>query len=443
MEINHKKIDDLNGVINITVQKNDYQESVLKILKDYRKKANIPGFRKGHVPLGLIKKKYEAIIIADEVNKLISSKLENYLKKEKIDILGNPIPKDSNNQINWKLESNNFEFEIGLKPIFKVNLSILKNVIRYDIDPDKKMVLEQMLQLRNQYGKLVSQKRPKKDFEITANFKNEESNLNTLATFKLNDLKDIKNIKKLENYSKGKVYEFDFNGFFKDKSLAKQILKLDEDKIDQINGNISIDIKEINERVPAELNQIFFNKLYEPGSVKSENDFKNKISDGLKNQFKPQSDQKLLNDISDTLIDKTKFKLPEAFLKKWMQFSNKKDINENDSEEEFKRSEKGIRYQIIESKIINENKLELNSDELKKFASNMVKNQMIQYGQIPEEKQVEGIVSNILSKKDEMKRISDQLMSQKLLNFYKEKAPLKVKKISFDKFIEEAYGKSK
>ena len=111
MEINHKKIDDLNGVINITVQKNDYQESVLKILKDYRKKANIPGFRKGHVPLGLIKKKYEAIIIADEVNKLISSKLENYLKKEKIDILGNPIPKDSNNQINWKLESNNFELE--------------------------------------------------------------------------------------------------------------------------------------------------------------------------------------------------------------------------------------------------------------------------------------------------------------------------------------------
>ena len=126
-----------------------------------------------------------------------------------------------------------------------------------------------------------------------------------------------------------------------------------------------------------------------------------------------------------------------------MQFSNKKDINENDLEEEFKRSEKGIRYQIIESKIINENNLELNSDELKKFASNMVKNQMFQYGQIPEEKQVEGIVSNILSKKDEMKRISDQLMSQKLLNFYKEKAPLKVKKISFDKFIEEAYGKSK
>ena len=133
MEINHKKIDDLNGVINITVKETDYQENVLKILKDYRKKANIPGFRKGHVPLGLIKKKYEAIIIADEVNKLISSKLENYLKKEKIDILGNPIPKDSNNQINWKLESNNFEFEIGLKPIFKVNLSILKNVIRYDI----------------------------------------------------------------------------------------------------------------------------------------------------------------------------------------------------------------------------------------------------------------------------------------------------------------------
>lgn len=443
MEIKHKKIDDLNGVIIITINKNDYQENVLKILNDYKRKANIPGFRKGHVPLGLIKKKYQTAIIVDEANKLITSKLHDYLKNEKIDILGNPIPKDLNNKIDWKLESNNFKFDIGFTPNFELKLSNLKNVIRYDIDPDKKMVSEQMLQLRNQYGKLVSRKNPEKDFEITANFKNEESKLNTLATFKLNDLKDSKNIKKLKSYSKGKVYEFEFKSFFKDESLAKQILKLDEGKIDEINGNIFLDIKEINERVPAVLDQTFFNKLYEPGSVKNENDFENKIKDGLKNQFKPQSDQKLLNDITECLIEKTKFKLPEVFLKKWMQVSSKEDINEKQSEEEYKRSEKGIRYQIIESKIIRENKLESNSDELKQFASNMVKNQMFQYGQIPEEKQIEGIVSNILSKKDEVKRISDQLMSQKLLKFYKEKAPLKAKKISFNDFIEKAYGKSK
>ena len=443
MEIKHKKIDDLNGLITIRIEKNDYQENVLKIIKDYKNKANIPGFRKGHVPLGLIKNKYENVIIADEVNKLISSKLHDYLKNEKIDILGNPIPKDSNNQINWKLESNNFEFEIGLTPDFDVKLSTLKDVVIYDIDPEKKMISEQMLQLRNQYGKLVSRKIPKNEFEITANFKNEELNLNTLATFKLNDLKDTKNIKKLESYSKGKVYEFEFKGFFKEQSTAKQILKLNDDKIDQLNGNISIDIKEINERVPAELNQTFFNKLYEPGSVKNEKDFEKKINEGLKNQFKPQSDQKLLSDITDCLIEKTKFKLPEVFLKKWMQFSSKENINEKQSEDEYTRSEKGIRYQIIESKIIRENNLESNSDELKQFASNMVKNQMFQYGQIPEEKQVEAIVSNILSKKEEVKRISDQLMSQKLLKFYKEKAPLKVKKLSFNDFIEKAYGKSK
>lgn len=443
MEIKHKKIDDINGVITITIYKKDYQESVLKILNDYKKKANIPGFRKGHIPLGLIKKKYENTIIVDEANKLISSKLHDYLKNEKIDILGNPIPKDSNNQIDWKLESNYFEFDIGFTPNFEVKLSNLKNVIRYNIDPEKKMVSEQMLQLRNQYGKLVSRANPEKNFEITANFKNEESNLNILATFKLNDLKDSKNIKMLKSYSKGKVYEFEFKSFFKDESLVKQILKIDEEKIKEINGNIFIDIKEINERIPTELNQTFFNKLYDPGSVKDKNDFENKIKDGLKNQFKPQSDQKLLNDITECLIEKTKFKLPEVFLKKWMQVSSKEDINEKQSMEEFKRSEKGIRYQIIESKIIRENNLESNQDELKRFALNMVKNQMFQYGQIPEEKQVEGIVSNILSKQDEVKRISDQLMSQKLLKFYKEKAPLKVKKMSFNDFIEKAYGRSK
>jgi len=443
VEIKHKNIDDLNGIITITVHSKDYQENVLKILNDYKKKANIPGFRKGYVPLGIIKKQYEKVVTIDEVNKLIPSNLKEYITKEKMEILGNPIPKDSNNQIDWKLDSNDFEFEIGFSPNFEIKLSQLKSVFRYDIEPNKKMVSEQMMHLRNQYGKLISQPKPDKDFEITANFKNEDSNLNTLATFKLNDLKKSKNIKELKSYVKKNIYEFEFKSFFKDQFMAKQILKIEDEKIEKINGNISIDIKEINERVPAELNQTFFNKLYEPGSVKNKNDFEIKIIEGLKNQFIPQSDQKLLNDITECLVEKTSFNLPEAFLKKWMQISGKESLTEKESEEEFNRSEKGIRYQLIESKIIRENNLELNQDELKQFAYNMVKNQMFQYGQIPEEKQIEGIVSNILAKKDELKRISDQLMSQKLLKFFKEKASLKIKKMSFDDFIKKAYGKAK
>jgi len=150
----------------------------------------------------------------------------------------------------------------------------------------------------------------------------------------------------------------------------------------------------------------------------------------------------LMNDISEALVEKTKFKLPDSFLKKWIQTTAKEPLTEEAAEEEYNKSEKGIRYQLIEGKIINENQLNMTFDELKEFTANLVKNQMMQYGQIPEQEQLDGIVSNVLSNQEETKRISEQLMGDKMLQFYLEKAPLKNKKVAFDAFVKEAYGKA-
>ena len=443
MNINRTDLDSLNTLINITVDRIDFSEKVTSVLIDYRKKANIPGFRKGHVPMGMIKKQHEKAVIAEEVNKILRENLDKFIKEEKLELLGNPIPKPSDELLNWDSESLNFEFELGISPKFDVKLDILKKVVHFKIEPDDKMVNEQLDYVAKQYGKLVSKSKPDKDYEITAQFLNEAIEIDKMITFTFNDLKSKKVIKELKSESIGSVINIAIKNLFKDNDTAKRLLSIDEDKLVSIQvDELSVNIKEVNERIPADLNQELFDKLFEPGLVKSIAEFKDKTKENLQKQFEPQADQKLLNDVTEYLVEKTKFDLPSEFLKKWMQNSGKEPLTPEAAEEEFNKSEKGIRYQLIEGKIIQENKLDMTFDELKKFAVSLVQNQMMQYGQKPDPQKIDGIVSNILSNQDETRRISEQLMSNKMLSFFKEKAPLKVKKVGFDAFVKQAYGKA-
>lgn len=443
MHISKTEIDALNAVINITVEQKDFEEKVSTVLKDYRKNANIPGFRKGHVPMGMIKKQYEQAVIADEVNKLLRENLDKYINEEKLELLGNPIPKPSEETLDWKAPEMNFAFELGLAPKFDVKLDVLKKVVQYEIEPEKKMIEDQLEHIKKQYGKMVSQAQVEKGYEITAQFRNEEAELENMVNFSLEDLKSKKAIAALKEASTASAITVAGKNLFKDNDTAKRLLGVDDKKLEQLAKlEITLEIKEINERIPAELNQELFDKLYEPGTVTSEKDLREKIKSGLQAQLEPQANQKLMNDISEAIVDKTKFKLPADFLKKWIQTSAKEPLTEEQAIEEYNKSEKGIRYQLIEGKIINENALNMSFDELKAFTETLVQNQMMQYGQVPEKEQLEGIVSNVLSNQEETRRISEQLMGDKMLKFYKEKAPLKSKKVGFDTFVKEAYGKA-
>ena len=443
MNISRTDLDALNATININLERSDFQEKVTEVLTSYRKTANIPGFRKGHVPMGMIKKQYEQAVTADEVNKILREQLDNFIKEEKLNLLGNPLPKAPEQELDWSADSIDFEFELGLAPNFDVKLDILKKVVRYEIEPDAKMLTEQMDYVRKQYGKLVSQKNPAKGFEITAQFRNEALELEKMGTFTLEDIKAKKAVSALKEATSGTVVTLLGKGLFSDEAKAKQLLAVDDDQLKAIStAELTVEIKEINERIPAELNQELFDKLYAPGTVTSEADLKDKIKDGLQKQFEPQADQKLLNDITEYLVEKTKFDFPSDFLKRWMQTAGKEPMTPEAAIEEFDKSEKGIRYQLIEGKLIEEHKLDMTFDELKEFTTSLVQNQMMQYGQQADPTQIEGIVSNVLSNQEETRRISEQLMSNKMLTFFKENAPLKTKKVGFDAFIKEAYGKA-
>ncbi len=204
---------------------------------------------------------------------------------------------------------------------------------------------------------------------------------------------------------------------------------------------MSFIIDEINEREPAILDQELFDKLFGKDEVTSAKELKERIKEDSEKQFEQQSDQKLLNDVTEYFIAHTKFNLPAGFLTKWIQMTGENPLTEEQASEEYEKSEKGLRYQLIEGKIIKDNDLQVQFDELKEFAKGFIKSQMAQYGQLnPQEEELDNIAARVLGNEDEVKRLSEQLMSQKLMNLYKEKANLKEKEVTYENFVKEVYG---
>lgn len=439
MNITRENIDNLNAVVKVDIAKEDYADKVEKILSDYRKTANIPGFRKGHVPMGLVKKQYGKAVLVDEVNKLLQDALGKYLVEEKLDVLGNPLPK-AQDDLDWESESFSFEFDLGLAPEFEVNIEPKKAITQYHIIASDDMIDEQVTNIQKQYGKLVSKDVVSKEDEITGVFKNEDKHIENSTTLTLDKVKGAANSKKFIGAKVGETITLKTKGLFNDDHDLMHFLKVSHDDAHGLDIEVTFTISEINTRELADLDQELFDKLFGKGIVTSVTELKEKIKVDSEKQFAQQSDQKLLNDVTEFLVENTKFDLPAEFLQRWMQTAGEEPLDEAQAKEEYEKSEKGIRYQLIESKIIKDNNLQVNFDDLKEFSKEMIKVQMAQFGQLnPSDEELESIAARVLSNQDEVKRLSEQLMSQKLLDLYKEKANLKVKKMTYDKFIKEVY----
>ena len=440
MNITRKDIDALNAVVTVNIEKDDYSAKVEKILSDYRKTANIPGFRKGHIPMGMIKKQYGKAVLIDEVNKLLQEALSKYINDEKLDVLGNPLPKPQDD-LDWDADNFVFEFELGMAPQFDVKLKGRKAITKYNIIANDKMISNQVDNIRKQYGKLVSKDVVESGDEITGTFLNEEEEINANSTFSLDVVKGKANEKKFLGAKIGDAITLKTKSLFKESNDLMTYLKISKEKAEGLAVEVSFTISEINKRELADLDQELFDKLFGEGKIASVTELKERIKTDSEKQFLQQADQKLLNDVTEYLVESTKFDLPSEFLQKWMQTSGETEISLEQAKEEYEKSEKSIRYQLIEGKLIQENDLQIQFDDLKAFANDMIKAQMAQFGQLnPSEKELDDIAARILSNKDEVKRLSDQLMSQKLLELFKTEANLKDKEISYDDFVKEVYG---
>jgi trigger factor len=440
MNITRENSDALNAVVKVEITKDDYSDKVEKVLSDYRKSANIPGFRKGHVPMSLVKKQYGKAVLVDEVNKLLQDAISKYLVEEKLDVLGNPLPKPQDD-LDWDADAFSFEFELGLAPEFDVKLKGKKAITHYNIVADDKMINDQVEHLQKQYGKLIPQDEVAEDSEITGKFSNEEEGIENVATFTLDKIKGKTNTKKFVGAKVGDVISLKTKGLFNDDHDLMTYLKVSHDDAHGLDVEVNFEVSEINNRELADLDQDLFDKLFGEGKVTTVTELKERIKTDSEKQFAQQSDQKLLNDVTEYLIESTKFDLPAEFLQKWMQTSGEEPMDEEQAKSEYEKSEKGIRYQLIEGKLIQDHNLQVQFDELKSYAMDMIKGQMAQFGQMnPSEKELEDIAARILSNQDEVKRLSEQLMSQKLLNLYKTEANLKAKEITYNDFVKEFYG---
>ena len=441
MNITRENKDALNAVVTIAIEKEDYAEKVEKTLTDYRKSANIPGFRKGQVPMGLVKKQYGKAVIAETVNKLLQESLGKYLNEEKLDVLGSPLPQDQDN-IDWDADNFSFAFDIGLSPKFEIKLNGRRALTHYKIVADDKFVKDQITNIQKQYGQLISRDVVSDGDEVTGVFFNDEAGIESTTTLSLEKLKGKSNVKKFIGAKVGDIITLKTKGLFQDAQDLTTHLKTDQAMAKSLDVGVTFTINEINMRGLADLDQELFDKLFGKDAVKTVTDLKAKLKADAEKQFVQQSDQKLLNDITEYMVENTKFKLPSEFLQKWLQTAGEATLTESQAKAEYEKSEKSMRYQLIESKLIVDNKLQINFEELKAFAGQMIKAQMAQFGQLnPSEKEIEDIVARVLSNQDEVKRMSEQLTSQKLLTFYKENAKLKEKKISYDGFVKEVYGK--
>jgi trigger factor len=440
MNITRENIDALNAVVKVDITKEDYSDKVEKILADYRKTANIPGFRKGQVPMTMVKKQYGKAVLADEVNKLLQEALNTYLTEEKLDVLGNPLPK-SQDDLDWSSDHFSFEFELGLSPKFEVNLKSKKAITQFNIVANDKMLNDQIDHIRKQYGKLVSQDAVSKTDEITGVFANEEKAINNTTTITLDKFKGKATEKLFVGAKVGDVITLKTKGLFSDDHDLMNSLKVSHDDAHGLDIEVTFTINEVNTRELADLDQELFDKLFGEGIVTSVTEVKEKIKEDSEKQFAQQADQKLLNDITEYLVENTKFDLPASFLQKWMQTAGEEKMDADQAKEEYEKSEKSMRYQLIEGKLIENNKLQVTFDDLKANAREMIKVQMAQFGQMdPSDEELDSISSRILSNKDEVKRLSEQLMSQKLLDFYKKEANIKVKEITYDDFVKESYS---
>ncbi|AXG69551.1 trigger factor [Kordia sp. SMS9] len=441
MNITRENIDTLNAVVTVNIEKEDYSDKVTKILMDYKKTANIPGFRKGHVPLGLVKKQYGKAVLVDEVNKLLQESLNKYLVEEKLDILGNPLPR-MQEELDWDAESFSFEFELGLAPEFNVDLQ--ENAItQYTIVADDKMIDGQIENIRKQYGKLISQDEVTEESEVTGIFSNEEKEIENNVTFGLDKIKGKRNLNKFVGTKVGDTVTLKTKGLFNDDHDLMNFLKVSHDDVHDLDIEVSFKINEANTRELAELNQELFDKLFGEGNVSSLEEAKQKIKEDAERQFVQQSDQRLLNDVTEGLIENTKFDLPADFLKKWIQSAGEQELTPEQAEEEYSKSEKGLRYQLIQDRLVKDNEVQVEFEDLKEFAKQMIRVQMAQFGQMnPSDEELEGIAARILSNQEEVRRLTDQLLSQKLLDLFKEKAKLETKEVTYENFVKEVYGDS-
>ena len=440
MDIKRVAIDAVTETIVMTVVHMDYKGQVAKRINEKMPLATVKGFRKGAVPKDLVEKQYGKAIKQEEVQKVVDLALERFVQSERLNLLGTPLAK-VNEDFSWDAEELVFEYEIGLVPNFTLDLEAKNDIVKYVVSADDKLIEGQVERIQKQFGKAIPQEVVVADSDLTGTFTNEEKGINNTTTIALDMFKDKATADKFIGKKVGDVVTVNTKDLFEDEHQLMDVLKVSHDEVHELAVDVDFTIEAINTTEMAELNQELFDKLFGAGTVASLEELKAKIKEDAESQFAQQADQKLLADVQDFLIENTKFDLPAEFLKKWLQTVGEKKLSPEEAEVEYARSEKGLRFQLIEGRAMATSDIKITFEDLKTFTTKSIRQQMAQFGQTnPTDEEVQGIVARVLSNQDEVKRLSDQVVGEKILELFKEKANPTTKEVTYEEFIAASYG---
>jgi len=444
MNVTKENIDDLNAVLKVKIEKADYEDKVETVLKDYRKKATIKGFRPGMVPIGLIKKMYGRAVQIDEINKVVTDNIQKYLTDEKLEILGDPLPKpDEQETIDFDTQEEfTFSFELGLTPQVDLKLSKKNKVNEYDIVIDEKMRKDYLENYTRRYGELRKADLTEEKDVIKGKIEAIDNEGNLVpegpsvddTSLGIDIIKDNKIKEDFIGKSVGDSIDFDIKKAYPNNTEIAGILHKKKEEVENLEGNFRFTVNDISRFYPAEVGQELFNKIFGEGVVNSDEEFMKKIEEEIKANLKRESDFKLMMDIKALAMEKTDFQLPEEFLKKWLLRVNEKTTEEQ-IEKEFDSFRKDLKWQLIRNKVARDNEVKITEEELQKEAENITRYQFQQYGLFyATDEQIANYAKETLKREEDAKRIADKILEEKVLVFLKDMVKLESKDVTVEEF---------
>ena len=444
MNIVRKDLDSTNATITLSIVKADYAEKVDKQLRDYRKKANIPGFRPGNVPLGLVQKMYGKAVLAEEINTLVSDGLYDYIKDNKIDTLGDPLPNETEQkEIDFNTQEDfEFVFDVAIAPEFEVALTKKDKVKYYNIEISNEMIDNQVKSYTGRYGKYMQEEiaEPKdmlkgELLEMKDGKVNEEGVKAEDAVLTYAYMKDDAQKALFEKAKKGDVIVFNPKKAFENETEISSLLKISKDEAKNIDADFQYTIQSITRYTESEINQELFDKVYGEGVVTSEEVFRAKIKENIQESLVTDSDYKFGIDAREVLVGKyDDLQFPDAFLKRWLMMKNE-NITEEQLEKDYPLMIADLKWQLIKGKIGQANDVKVENSDVEEQAKKIAKAQFAQYGMIGlDDSMIENYAKDMIKNEETVRNIINKVIEDKTFAIIKDAVKLDEKKISIEDF---------
>ncbi|MBL7857645.1 MAG: trigger factor [Cyclobacteriaceae bacterium] len=441
MEITLNKKSNTEGLIKIKLTEGDYQPSVEEKVRDYARKATIKGFRQGKVPTGVIKKMFGKSILADEINHLLSHKLSDYIKDNKLKILGDPLPNhDKAGQIDWETQKDfEFEYQIGMVEDFSYELSPKVKVKSYPIEVDKKVIDETVADLKKRFGKVNYPETSESADNLYGNLESKEGETPFKKEYAFIEVEkvDKKEQKKFIGLKKEDIVEFDVTQIFSDESLKAQLLGISIEEANAVKGTFTFKVNTISRVEPAEINTELFDRVFGKDVVKSEDEFITKIKETIGENYKREADHFLEHHIEDYFIANTAINMPEDFLKKWLKSTNEGQVTDAVLDSEFSSYSRGLKWDLIKNRIAEDNQIKVEADEVKNKAKEMI---IAQFGGQAFAEQIsdklDGIADNYLANENgqNFMKLYNQIRNEKIMSHVKSNITIQEKNVTVEEF---------